>query len=708
MDIKALDAGLETGDMESVLQMLEEERQKAEAERNQAIETLGLALVQMRDEAVRSRQQSGIEEIWLEDAEMYEGVDDANRAEEGVNRVRKPINAEGGTSAGIKGDKKSTVFLNIAAKYADAGAARVSDMMMPVDDRPWEFKAGPVAEITGLEEKYVPFQAALQIEGPELQDNQKQRDAIQSIAERRAKKAQAQVDDWLTACDWHGEVRKMIDDSARIGSGVMKGPVPVLNKIYKWIDGKSIVVERINPVSKRISAWDLYPDPACGENIHNGAYIWERERYWTKKMLAEYRSPEAIKNGWLPNQIEECLKEGPKYSDDSNKFRTVSEAEDYEVWHGYCTLEREDLEAIGVDVGEEEVFIPVMVVVCNERVIKVAANPDDTGTFPYDIYPWSQREGMPWGKGLVRQVRTPQRIVNAACRRMMDNAGASSGVMTFMARNGIDTNNGKGWIMNGNPTFLVEDGVDLGRVLRTVEIPSRQSELLNIINFAMRMAEEVTGLPQLLQGQQGSAPETVGGMTILNNNANGVLRRLARQFDSRVTEPHIKRYNNWLQTYSDDPEIHGDWQIDARGSSALVERDIQNQAIGMMAQFINDPEFKVNKERWFAEWSKSQRLDPKRFQYTELEFRKIQENQQPPPPPPQVMVAQIREEGTDKRHQREMQIRLMELVDNKEISLADMKAALLKLVTEDRRERDIVAQQTATKERYGTSVDLPG
>ncbi|WP_432490705.1 hypothetical protein, partial [Flavonifractor plautii] len=64
--------------------------------------------------------------------------------------------------------------------------------------------------------------------------------------------------------------------------------------------------------------------------------------------------------------------------------------------------------------------------------------------------------------------------------------------------------------------------------ITAINIPSLQQELLAIIQYALKMAEDVTGIPLILQGQQGTAPETVGGMQLLHNNATTVLRRLAR------------------------------------------------------------------------------------------------------------------------------------------------------------------------------------
>ena len=93
------------------------------------------------------------------------------------------------------------------------------------------------------------------------------------------------------------------------------------------------------------------------------------------------------------------------------------------------------------------------------------------------------------------------------------------------------------------------------------------------MQLATKMAEDSTGINFLLQGQQGSAPDTVGGMELLHRNASALLRRIARIYDENVTERHIKRYHEWLLLYGDDQD-KCDLQTQAIGSSALVEREI--------------------------------------------------------------------------------------------------------------------------------------
>ena len=71
-------------------------------------------------------------------------------------------------------------------------------------------------------------------------------------------------------------------------------------------------------------------------------------------------------------------------------------------------------------------------------------------------------------------------------------------------------------------------------------IPTLQAELSNIIEFGLRMADEVSGLPLLLQGERGNSPDTVGGMQMLMQSASIVLKRIAKQFDDYYTRPLLK------------------------------------------------------------------------------------------------------------------------------------------------------------------------
>lgn len=634
-------------------EMLPEEQQEQvrlqEEEKIQRLEAFGLTLSKRREDAVSGRSSSGIEQEWLESEEQYQGIDDANRGES--QGALKPATVGGSFIGKAKSvDTRSTVFMNITRPYVDAASAKVSDMLLPTDDRNWGIKPTPIPELTQALQDETPVQQPMQPQGmpagPQAggqmqvpaqgmpQPPMKVKDVAQQMLKQAtdsAEKAEKRIEDWLVECQYHAEVRKVIEDCAKLGTGILKGPFPD----KKRSKGGTV----INPTSRRISPWNFYPDPNCGEDIQKGQYVFESDEITARGVKDLIGVP-----GYIESQIRAVLEEGPgKKFEASSKLSYRSQLSDkdlYEIWYFQGQVEREDLEVLGVMVEEGETANAIVTMI-NDRPIKAALQPLDNGEYPYDLMPWQRRADMPWGTGVARQIRTPQRMVNAATRAMMDNAGVSAGGQFVINREVIQPADGSWSIVPRKLWFMTGEG-RVNDAFASVQLASMQSDLMAIIQYAQKMAEDVTGLPMILQGQQGAAPETVGGMQLLQNNASSVLRRLARTFDDAVTEPHIRRYYAWLLEYGEDETEKGDFQIDARGSTALVERDINNQAVLQMAGMaVPGNPYGIDPKRWFKEVCLAQRMDPAKFQYTEEEEAQAAQNQQPPVIP-QIEAAKIR------------------------------------------------------------------
>ena len=490
---------------------------------------------------------------------------------------------------------------------------------------------------------------------------------IKAEAKRKAEKAQNRIDDWLGECEYLGEVRSAFDDAAKVGSGVTKGPFPVKRKrtlIEKNENGEMVATTttEIKPASKRVSYWSLFPDPSCGESIHDGSFIWEVDTLTEKKLEALKGVP-----GYIASQIDLCLEEGPsKYVPNSKKIPYQERADQfknkskYQIWYFHGQLKKEELEAAGCKCEEGEDKFDVLITMVNDRVIRAALNPLDSGAFPYDVIRWKRRPGSWAGVGIARQMRTPQRMVVAATRNLMDNAGLGAGPMFIVGR-GIIPQNGI-WEIRPRKIWIRDQESDdrpVEQDMKSIVIPMLQAELTGIIELGMKMAEDTTGMPMLLQGQQGTAPDTVGGLQMLNNNATAVLRRVARHFDNDLTVPHINRYYDWLMYYGEDPDEKGDLFVKARGSSALVERDAQTMELTQIVGMTLNPAFGKNPKKAMDEFLKSRRFDPTTFDYTEEEQAKIDAT--PPPPPPQVMAAQIRAGVDEKKIGSSEKIKAQEL-----------------------------------------------
>lgn len=628
-----------------------EARSRAELQRQARLDAFAASLSKKRKQAIDARKQSGIEDEWIQDEEFYEGIDDANRDE--TRGPLKPVNQTGGASIAEnrKSHAGSNLFLNITRPYVDFSAGRAADMLLPTDDRAWSIGPTPMPDIieaiddpesqTIMIGKQTPLAAAAK--------------QMVEQARKAAEKAEKRIEDWHEEGRFTAELRKILKDAAKVGVAVLKGPIPVKRTsraVMKNSETGMMQMVKKNetkPVSKRVDYWKFYPDPACGENIHNGSFVWEEDDI-TARQIRDLKGTKDADGQpmYIESAIDAVLEEGPQKRFENDRNYHAPDTEMFQIWYYHGIATAEDMAAAGVANVKLGDVIPVIVTMINDRVIKCERATLDSGDFPYDVMVWQPRAGHWTGIGVARQVRTSQRMINAANRNMLDNAGLAAGPQIVFRDGALIPADGsykivprKFWKLDAD-----SDVDDVRKAFAAIEIPIMQEQLLAIIQFALKMAEDCTGMPLLMQGQQGKAAETVGGMQIVNNNSNTPLRQIAKQFDDLITEPHICRYYEWLLMHGPDDSEKGDFQIVARGSSALFERDAQNQAIMAMAPFVKDPDFKIDPAKWITEWLKAQRLSPAQFQYTDEEWKEIEARmaEAPPPADPRIEVAKIKAE----------------------------------------------------------------
>lgn len=593
----------------------------------QRLDAIGVSLAKSRTEVIRHRAESGIESRWKEDEAYADGLDDINT----------PDYQQGNTAPGRVGiapiaNTGSTIFCNITRPFIDAASARIADMMIASDEKAFSLKHTPIPDLLDIAQGAVPPKISKQIQDafpndPEVA-KKTENDLIQSVradnqdARVRAELAEKRIMDWHVECQFNNELRRVMEDAAKVGSGVLKGPVPQRVVTAAYRNGELVREEEMIPVSRRISYWNLFPDSACLEDIHAGNHIWERDEITEKQLTS------LLGGNYIDSQIRRVLREKPhsaswEWENTSHNNGLVRRRSDtlYEIWYCYKHMSREDVVLAGCECEGDSVHVQITMI--NNHIIQAAINPLDSGEFPYDIFVWQRCIGMPWGQGVARQMRVPQKMLNGAARNLMDNAGLAGGPMWIFQQGLIEPLNGVWEIAPRKGFRVAEDAVydDVAKAFRFIEMPIRQNELQSIIAFAVKLAEDMTGLPWLLQGQQGNAPGTVGGMTLLNNNATAVLRRLARMF-SAVVEKQIRRYYAYLLLYGEDSE-KGDFQIDARSSSALIERDAQNQWLAQQAQLFLNPVFKKDPAKFADDLLRSQHFDPKKYDYDDAEWEKL-------------------------------------------------------------------------------------
>lgn len=693
-----------------------------EAARLQQVAALTSLVVRRRKEAIDGRSRSGIETIWREDEDQYLGVDPGAQL--------APSKDQYGTASSDQ-PVRSTIVLNITQPKTDAAEARVIDMMLPVDNKPWGLKPTPIPELAEMaqdtEAKFVlPNGQAV----PAAEVAKLALDQAQQAADAHEKL----IEDQFVDCNWARKVRGLIRSAARLGTGIMKGPVPHILQERSWqkMDGSNVyelaIIERLVPWCDNVDVWDFFPDPNCGEDIQRGSYVIERD-YLTERMLRDLmRSAGA--DGYIAGEIAAALKEGPQRNnrterDDRRDSQRVDD-ETFEVWYYYGDIPKTDLQALGCGCADEEgteLHVSAILTLVNDRIIKATINPLETGEFPYQVMPWDRVPGEIWGRGVPRKIAVPQRITTAAARALMDNAGLSVGPQIIIDDMSVEPMDGR-YEITGRKLWRFKLGGNARNaqeVMAVFNVPTMQAEISNIIEFGLRMADEVSGLPLLLQGERGSSPDTVGGMQMLMQSASIVLKRLAKQFDDYYTRPALRAWYNWNMQHSDDEAIKGDLQIDARGASELAARDQANQFLMVAGQFVGNPAFGIDPKKLFKEMAGANHFDARKIQFTDEEIKQQQE-QQPQMPPPQVAVAQIKaqteqeklqfhasENEKDRQFEAYMaqldaELKQMEAAGQQQISVANMRAKLADSAMKERSKQQLLAAELVHANQYGRGV----
>lgn len=663
----------------------EQPRQDPE-QRQHRLETLSLTISRLRDEAVKARKDSGIEEIWSACEDAYLCVDDANRPADRP-KWNKPTSIVGPlTRAQNKNnDNKSTAFVRLTARYVDMGAAKISEIVLPIDDKAFSFGPTPVPDLANKLEDKTPVvgpdqQPVMRPAGPEEMQGmppgqptpvaQAVQVTVGDLAKREmdkatkaAEKAEQRIYDWHVESRYPMQMRKVIHDSARIGVGVLKGPFPELRKSQSFTiengEAKLVASQKVAPACKWISAWNFFPHGACGEDIHTGDYTCERDYIAesTLRALKEEREQGTGRPLYISSQIDKVIAEGPGKSKLEGRNPTENgNEEQYEIWYFYGTLSRDDFLALEPAIGAEDLpedlqHVFVIGTMVNDSMIGVTMNPFmETGKFPYRVLPWSRRAGHWAGVGIAEQVSLAQSIVNAGTRRLLDNAGISSGAQIVVHQGAVIPADGN-WVVTPDKLWFTVEGAtveDVSKMFMSVKFPNLGAEIMAVIQYGFKLAEEASNIPLISQGQTGPQdPQTFGQAELQNTNANSLLRNLGYNVDDCITEPLVNDMYDWLMMDPDVPaDEKGDFEINARGSIAMVEKAIQEQTLAYLLGISRDPAYGLNPKNVAQEFARAKRMDPRRLEYSEEEQQRMAN--QPPPEAPAVTVAKIRAASAEK------------------------------------------------------------
>ena len=678
----------------------------------QEIERLHGMFTKMRDQWVQHRATSDVEKRWRRNAQLYFGERTESTGEfENTLRNGPPARKA------VDGNR-SRVVINIVRPKVDQAVARMCEILFPVDDRNWGIKPTPMPDLANMVNNNAQTVDPV-TKKPTGMTAHEEAKIVMEAAKQAAEAMERSIDDSLTECKFNGESRKGVEDGVRLGSMVLYGPFPARQTSKAWLpqpDGTQAmqINESVVPASMRLDPWDCFFDPSCGNDHQRGRGFFFRRNVTRKELRQLVGLP-----GFDADCIREVLRQPPNRVRvaEQRVLRETIKEDSYEMWTYHGEIEPDEMEMISSRTGDPltDVSFGVLVIV-NDKIIGAMPSWVPDQTLPVDVWNWRKSDDSPFGYGLPDELEHQQRVVNAAWRQVMDNGRTSLGGQIVMKKGMVIPQNNS-WEITPNKIWLAKDDLaDVRQAFSVFEFNSHLQELLSIAQAAMQFADMESGMPQIMGGEQGSAPETVGGMVMLYNNANAVLRQRVKLYDDAVTRPHISRYYDWKMANDPDPDIKGDFEVDARGSTALIERDIQNQALLNLANITNNPRYipHLKEREELKAILKAFKVNPEELLKPEDQVAQEQQAQaeQGAPQDPRIAAAQIKaqvdmakiEDGKEARALQAQQIDYNKQREQAEYEIAMTEASIERDVTLlklDQAERLAMSSQQS-KERLET------
>ena len=577
-----------------------------------------------------------IEDDWIEDLRAFMGQYDPD--------VLSKIQS--------KGDR-SQVYVGLTRTKVLAAYSRITDLLFQPGQKFFSIEKTPLSK-QPLVEQELAERAALEIQQAAEQVGtagieelvmarlSELTEEIEAETEQRVENMEEAILDQALENNLEGKMKDAIMEQVIFGTGAMKAGTLRIEKDHKWIKGDEgfnlIYEENAMPEMEAVSIFDLYPDPHA-TSVDDMRDIFRRHIISRAEFNALKDYP-----GFNVDLINECIEMNPEGNHDeaqhevdrrniANVNDSNTNTEKFEVLEFWGSLNGHDLKDAGVEFGEDDdlsMEYDANIWMVSGKVIKAQLNPLPGGVIPYFIFPYEKNPHAFWGTGVPRMMRDSQATMNAATRIYLDNVALSSGPMvevnTDIMASGEDPTELYPWRV-----FLREGGDGNQPMVRFYQPQSNSPALVSVIELFRRFADETTALPSYTHGQtQSSLNRTATGISILMSNANIVLKSVIKNIDDFLTKPMIRSLYDWNMTWNENENVKSDMRIVAKGSTALIQKEVQSQRLLQFLSLINNPldAQMVDREKLLTDIAKSLDIDPDEVIKTQKEMMDEQALQQ--------------------------------------------------------------------------------
>ena len=566
------------------------------------LESLGARLSAIFTEYKDARKET--ENEWIKDLRQYQGQYEP----EVLARLE-----ESGA--------RSKVFVGITRTKVMAAYSRLIDLLFQTGDIFFSISPTPIPQISPLLAMQMRQMAMEQVTAASGMDPALNEDLIaqrmqelegefveaeKKLAERAAELMTVEIEDQLAESNAEMKLKESILEACIFGSGAIKAGTVRIDKTQSYSQvinpetgqqGYALAqIEKPMPEIESVSIFDLYPDPYCTTlDDCDGLF---RRHVLTKKQFRDL----ADLPGFDGDAIRYLLKTSRKGNHTEEQHERTrrqiagindhGESNRYDVLEFWGTLDGYDLQEHGIEFPEDADLANTFnacVWICGSSVLKVMLNPVSGYTLPYHIFPYERAPHQFWGTGVPRMMRDSQTTMNAATRIWLDNLALSSGPMmevnTDLLAAGEDPTDIHPWRV-----WLREGGDGSMPAIRWYQPIANANGLNQIVELFRRFADETTSLPSYTHGEQGkSLNKTATGMSMLMGAANISLKSTVKNIDDFLLEPMIQSLFHFNMEFSTNEEAKGDLKVVSRGSTALIQKEVQSQRLLQFLSLVSNP-----------------------------------------------------------------------------------------------------------------------
>lgn len=421
----------------------------------------------------------------------------------------------------------------------------------------------------------------------------------ESTAKDAARQMEKIIHDQLEESSAIMELSKCFFEGVLLGTGIVKGPFnhnKVLNCWVKNEDGKREHKPKFvrSPRIEFVSVWDFYPDPnaTCMQECD---YVVHRHRFNRSQVRNLQKQPLFDKEA-----INATLKDGPNYVKESyeNILKNAEEgsgkdqSDRYEVLEYWGVMDAKDVEEIGIKLPKDTdnlSEIQINAWVCGKRLLRAAVNPFVPARIPYQAFSYEKNPYSFFGIGVPENMEDSQDVINANARMAIDNLAISSNVIFDVDEAAMV--DGQDFKLYPGKVFRRQAGVP-GQAIYGIQIPNTTQQSVMMLDKFRQLADESTGLPSYSHGQTGvqSMTRTASGMSMLLGAASLNIKTVVKTIDNELLQPLGEAYFNWnMQFYEGDLLDGIDLEVNALGTSSIMQKEVRSQRLTMLLQTVLNP-----------------------------------------------------------------------------------------------------------------------